>query len=241
MNTNPRLKIIELRNYLLKPGMRQRFTDYFEEHFLDSQNVLGGYVLGQFRIKDADDKFFWIRGFTDMRSRLSFLRGFYEQSAVWKEFGSGANDMMLDSDNVYLLKPLAQNLDFEDLANTKGIIVVEFYFAKANQLDQLIRFFQDDYAPLLKSKPTLWVSEMAANDFPRLPVIQDRNLLVSLAAYADESEYQSQSGQAAESMNPMQQLIAKRSNLILYPTAKSFIGNARNDNSPVERQIGKGH
>lgn len=88
---NAKLKVIELRNYLLRPGTRERFTDYFERHFIDSQDILGGYVLGQFRIQGDDDKFFWIRGFEDMQSRLVFLHGFYEQGQVWKEFGSDAN------------------------------------------------------------------------------------------------------------------------------------------------------
>jgi len=58
MNSNPRLKVIELRNYLLKPGVSERFTNYFEDHFIDSQNVLRGFVLGQFRINGEDDRFF---------------------------------------------------------------------------------------------------------------------------------------------------------------------------------------
>lgn len=222
MNANPKLKVIELRNYLLKPGMRERFTDYFESHFIESQETLGGYVLGQFRIHGEDDKFFWIRGFEDMESRLDFLRGFYEQGQVWKEFGSGANEMMLDSDNVYLLRPLGRSFNRNEIPKQKGIIVIEFYFAHPNQLDQLTGFFQANYAHFLKSKPTLWISKMTANDFPRLPVIQDGNLLVSITSYADESDYQSQSKLVAESKNRMRRLIAKESSLTLYPTTRSL-------------------
>src|SRR5215468_9373546 len=117
MNSKPRLKVIELRNYLLKADARERFTKYFEDHFIDSQNDLRGFVLGQFRIKGDDDKFFWIRGFEDMQTRLNFLRGFYEQGEVWKQFGPGANEMMLDSDNVYLLKPLrSESLGYHEFA-----------------------------------------------------------------------------------------------------------------------------
>src|SRR5688572_17950708 len=99
MNTNPKLTVIELRNYLLKPGTRERFIEYFENHFLHSQNI-GARVLGLFTIKGETDRFFWIRGFEDMQSRLAFLRGFYEQGEVWKQFGPGANDMIVDSDHV---------------------------------------------------------------------------------------------------------------------------------------------
>jgi len=238
MNMNPKIKVIELRNYVLKPDMRERFMDYFEDHFIDSQNVLGGYVLGRFRIKGEVDNFFWIRGFAGMQSRLAFLRGFYEEGEVWKQFGSGANEMMLDSDNVYLLKPLNEDsFNSDQLAKEKGIVGVDFYFANANQLDNLVGFFQADYAPFLKNKPTLWISEMAANDFPRLPVIQDRNLLVAITTFKDESDYQSRSRQSVDLKNRMRQLIAQERNLILYPTAKSLLGN--DGNGSIEQRFGK--
>lgn len=221
MKANPQLKVIELRNYLLKPGMRESFTDYFEDRFVESQDTLGGYVFGQFRIQGEDDKFFWIRGFEDMESRLNFLRAFYEQGKVWKEFGPGANEMMLDSDNVYLLRPLRESFDPDEFPRQKGIIVIEFYFANPNQREQLTELFRADYASLRKSKPTLWISEMTANDFPRLPVTQDQNLLVSVTSYADESEYQTQIRESAASKESMRRLIANESRLILYPTPKS--------------------
>ncbi len=81
MNSNQNLKVLELRNYLLKPEMREKFIDYFENYFIDSQNILGGYVLGQFKIQDENDKFFWMRGFEDMQTRLDFLRGFYARES----------------------------------------------------------------------------------------------------------------------------------------------------------------
>ncbi len=224
MNVNPNIKIIELRNYLIKPKTRDRFIDYFENHFLGSQNILGGYVLGQFRIMGEDDKFLWIRGFEDMRSRLAFLRGFYEEGEVWKAFGSGANEMLLDSDNVYLLKSLNdESFNPHELANENGIIVIDFYIAHDNQLDKLVDFFQTDYVPSFKNNPTLWISEMTANDFPRLPVIQDHNLLVALTNFKDESDYQPQLKQSAELKNRMRELIAQESSLIIFPTTKSLM------------------
>jgi hypothetical protein len=223
MKANPQLKVIELRNYLLKPGMRERFTDYFEDRFIESQDILGGYVFGQFRIQGEDDKFLWIRGFEDMDSRLEFLRAFYEQGQVWKEFGPGANEMMLDSDNVYLLRPLRESFDPYEFPRQRGIIVIESYFANPNQRDQLTDLFRANYASFLKSKPTFWISEMTTNDFPRLPVIQDQNLLVSITSYADESEYQTQLRLSAASQESMRRLIANESSLILYPTPKSRI------------------
>jgi hypothetical protein len=242
MNRRSNLEIIELRNYLLKPGTRQRFVDYFENHFIDSQNVLGGYVLGQFRIKGEDDKFFWIRGFEDMKSRLAFLRAFYQAGEVWRKFGSEANDMMLDSDNVYLLRPLPEGKDStkesegicsDVFTKLKEVVVVDFYLALDNQLNQLVDFFRKDYVPFLKGSAildvTLWTSEPSVNDFPRLPVIKDENLLVAISSFEDEPDYQAKTKHvdaAVELKSRMQNLIRKRHSLILFRATKSLQGVA---------------
>ena len=223
MNTNPKLTVIELRNYLLKPGTRERFIKYFGDHFLESQN--GARVLAPFRIKGESDRFFWIRGFEDMQSRLEFLRGFYEQGEVWKRFGPDANEMMLDSDHVHLLKPLSASFEWNGLEREAGVVVIDFYLAKANQLDQLITSVETDYLSCFKNKPTLLITEMANNDFPRLPVIQDPNLLVLINGYADESEYLLQSQLCLESKKRARQFIADESELILYTAVKSFEEN----------------
>ena len=217
MNTKPKLTVIELRNYLLKPGTRERFIKYFGDHFLESQH--GARVLAPFRIKGESDRFFWIRGFEDMKSRLTFLRGFYEQGEVWKRFGPDANEMMLDSDHVHLLKPLSASFEWNELEREAGVVVIEFYLAKANQLDQLITSVETDYLSCFKNKPTLLITEMANNDFPRLPVIQDPNLLVLINGYADESEYLLQSQLCLESKKRARQFIADESELILHQTA----------------------
>ena len=89
------MNVVELRNYLLKPETRDKFIQYFKKHFIESQHELGSYTPGLFRIKDEDDRFFWIRGFDNMQERNRFLPAFYG-GEVWKEFGPAANDMMLE-------------------------------------------------------------------------------------------------------------------------------------------------
>jgi len=173
MYTNNPIKVIELRNYLLKPGTRDQFIDYFETHFIDSQNELGGYPLRQFRIKDIEDRFFWIRGFENMDTRSKFLPAFYG-GAVWKEFGPAANDMMLEWHNVHLLKPLPgdKNINRDVFAGRKGITVIDYYTARDGRLDELINFLKTASSFLQSLNiydTTLWISEMTENDFPRLP------------------------------------------------------------------------
>src|SRR4030095_4660041 len=69
---NQPIRTLELRNYVTKTGKRDEFIAYFEENFIDSQNALGGFVLGQFRVKGAEDNFFWIRGYRDMAERSRY-------------------------------------------------------------------------------------------------------------------------------------------------------------------------
>src|SRR5262249_7330099 len=158
---------------------------------------------------------FWIRGFEDMQTRLTFLRSFYEQGAVWKQFGPDANEMMLDSDNVYLLKPPGgESFGADEFVQGKGIVVVESHFAKPNRRDELADFLQANHTSYLKSKPILGISEMSENDFPRLPVIQDENLLVAITIFRDESDYQSHLRQSEGLKGRMQELITSENTLI---------------------------
>ncbi len=237
-NVKQDLHVIELRNYILKPGKRDPFIDYFEENFIQSQIDLGGYPVGQFRIKGSENNFFWIRGFAHMASRSEFLPSFY-YGPVWKEYGGVANNMLVNNDNVYLLKPLTWvdgSLQQEGPVNSdalktgKGIAVVDFYIANS-KLDKLISFFSKTYHPFLKNNAgqtdTFWISELAENDFPRLPVFQDKNLLVVIGFYKDEIEYAEKQQQIQLTLSEdlkaeWLDIVTLKNSLILYPTEKTF-------------------
>lgn len=184
MNANQPIKVIELRNYLIKPGLRDEFINYFERHFVESQNALGGFVLGAFRIKSEAERFFWIRGFADMNSRSRYLPEFYG-GEIWKEFSAEANEMMLEWHHVHLLKPL-ENIKTEDFCTEKRLTVIDLYFAEDGKLAELIDLLQTNYQ---SSGTTFWVSEMTENDFPQLPVFQDENLLAAITNYKNEDEH----------------------------------------------------
>ena len=205
------INVIELRNYVLKPGQRERFTKYFEEHFTQSQVDLGGYPLNWFKVYGAPDNFLWIRGFADMASRSKFLPAFY-YGPVWKQYGAEANTMLANNDNVYLLKPLTLNngtletgtpMNSSLLKTHKGIAVVDFYIANT-KLDKLKAAFAKYNLPAFKAAGienyTLWVSELGKNDFPRLPVFQDDNLRVVITFYKDEAEYHKKQKQVEASL-----------------------------------------
>jgi hypothetical protein len=232
---NQPIKILELRNYVTKPGQRDKFIDYFETNFVDSQNALGGYILGQFRVRDADDNFFWIRGFNDMASRSRYLPEFY-RGAFWTQRRNHANDMLINNDNVYLLKPLSLSADQPDTAvnsnefgKKKGLVVIDYYVANT-RLKELIEFFKSRYLPFLKGNDistTSWVSELAENDFPGLPVFQDKNLLVTITPFKDEAEYRLKLKQMNADSNrklltELREIVTTKTTVILHPTKKSF-------------------
>ena len=213
------INVLELRNYLLKPNLADTFSQYFHTKFVAPMNELGGYTLGEFKISDVNDRFVWLRGFTNMKTRLKFLNDFYINSTPWKEHGKGANEMMINSDNVYLLKPLHKNAF---LKTDKVFTVINFYICNST-LDKVINLFDAEYIPFLKTinveDISLWVSEMTENDFQRLPVFQDKNLLVTISNYQDKNEYEAKQ-KAIDNMpdrlkTSMQELITIHTSLLL--------------------------
>lgn len=228
MDGGEKIKVIELRNYLLKPNLREQFIDYFENHFVASQNELGGYVLGQFEIKNKPDRFFWIRGFESMSERSRLLPAFYG-GEVWREFGPAANEMMLEWHNVHLLKPLgAESLAANQIAPGKGVMIIDFYKAQRGRLSALAELFQANCVKEAFPQTTFWVSELAENDFPRLPVIQNKNLLVAISVFKKEADFrkaQKQLFNNLEFLNRLGVTLANHQNLRLFPTPKSFLGN----------------
>jgi len=213
------INVLELRNYLLKPNLADTFSQYFHSKFVASMNELGGYTLGEFKISDVNDRFVWLRGFTNMNTRVKFLNDFYINSTTWIEHGKGANEMMINSDNVYLLKPLHKNVF---LKTDKEITVIDFYICNGT-LEKVIKLFDTEYILFLKTITvediSLWVSEMTENDFPRLPVFQDKNLLVTISNYQDKTDYEAKQKaidtMSARLQQSMQELITTHTSLLL--------------------------
>ena len=214
------INVLELRNYLLKPNLADTFSQYFHSKFVAPMNDLGGYTLGEFKINGVNDRFVWLRGFTNMKTRVKFLNDFYLNSPTWKEYGKGANEMMINSDNVYLLKPLHKNVL---LKTDKIFTVIDFYICNST-IEKVIKLFDTEYIPFLKTihvnDISFWISEMTENDFPRLPVFQDKNLLVSITHYKDEAEYQTKQkeidGMPTDLKRSMQELITTQNKWVLY-------------------------
>ena len=86
----PTLNVIELRQYTMKPGRRGELIELFEREFIESQNAVGLHVLGIFSDAERDDRFVWLRGFTDMVARQRGSQAFYG-GPVWQAHRAAAN------------------------------------------------------------------------------------------------------------------------------------------------------
>src|SRR5258706_3668420 len=235
------IAVLEIRNYLLKPNVLEHFIDYFEEHFITSQEAENMSILGQFQRIGEPDHFVWLRGFSDMQTRLKGLQNFYG-GGIWKKHRLVANDMMLESDNVHLLRPLSNIADLTcgldayavaaDLAagtisyNT-GVIAVDFYKALPGKRDALIDRFQTQIVPVYQNRGIqvrgLFVAEMAENEFTGLPVIQNEDEFVVITAYESEEAYQQKRGEMSILINEATGTLldATPETLLLSPALRS--------------------
>ena len=231
------VQVLELRNYLLRPGHRDEFITGFETKIIDTLNARGNLVLGQFTVKGSPDNFFWIRGFKDMQTRLTCLKGFYS-SEYWSKHVYIPQAHVINYNNVYLLKPVdiltgkkdSINFNFDWFGKQKGIVVVELIIAN-ERLSQLLNFMGSKFDPIVRSAGTInmsyWISELTPNDYPDLPAFQDKNLLVCISFYQSEVEYNTISQKLQSSLTDdlkfeMLGYITTKTSLILYPTAKSY-------------------
>lgn len=197
--TAERTGVLEFRNYRLQEGQRDAFIAYFEQHLIQEQESMGGFPLGQYRLGDQPDRVFWIRGFSSMAARSSFLPAFYFGD-YWKQHRMAVNRLIANNDLVHLLRPLVRAheelvpaaLDRGSLQPYNRFAVLDCYISNTKKA-ALKAFFARSYLPLMGAcgidNVRVFESEPAVNDFPRLPVFQDPDLLVTLSFYRDEPEY----------------------------------------------------
>ena len=227
------MNVLEIRDYLLKPNRLEHFIDYFEEHFIASQEAVGMSILGQFRLIGEPDRFVWIRGFRDMETRFEALQNFYG-GPVWAKYGPLANDMMLEWHNVHLLRPAA-NLSLNNgvsaeslaaaLANGTisphtGNIAIDFYQVASPREKAEINILKAYHEEDIQIRG-LFVAEMSENTFSRLPVYQVEDAFVVISAYESEADSEKRSivvSQLAQNGIALHPTIPS---LLLSPTLRS--------------------
>jgi len=235
--------VVELRQYTLHPGKRDILIDLFDREFVESQELLGMHVIGQFRDLDNPNRFVWLRGFRNMSERAEGLTAFYS-GPVWKANREAANSTMIDSDNVLLLRPARPTSGFL-LGNhrpphgsnevSEALVVATIYYLDATAGDDFVEFFERSLKPVLMDTGASvlghFVTERSANTFPALPVREGEDVFVWFSRFRDQAAYEDHAAALSQSTQWRCEVSQELTNrltrspevLKLSPTARSHL------------------
>jgi len=205
--------VIELRRYSIKEGERERFTKRFESYFPEAIQQTGAIVAGEFLERANHSMFTWIRGFHDMDDRARLNAALYF-GPVWKEHRSQMNELLVDSDNVLLLRPLDADrgvlvlpaVDPAKENSAQGVAVAQVFAIKPDAVQTFSQQAQAAFARYRAAgahEAGLLVTLDAPNNFPQLPVRTDGPYLVWLGVLKDNQALEQLTplaGQAAKSL-----------------------------------------
>lgn len=238
--------VVELRQYVLKPGQRETLIGVFDNHLIEGQEEAGMTIIGQFRDIDRPDMFVWLRSFDGMEVRKNALAAFYE-GPVWAAWRDAANATMISSDDVLLLKPAWPGAGFDltgsqraDLPGDKksnrdnrlsGIVVIRIHHLRPGAEADFASRFETDAIPVLTAlgaRPlAAFVSEHAENSFPRLPVRTSENVFISVTGFDSTDAHASLEAAlaTAPAWQALQSGLARPTETLrLSPTSQSLLG-----------------
>ena len=195
-STPPESPLVELRRYTLHPDRRDALIELFDREFVETQEAVGVRMIGQFRDLDNSERFVWLRGFADMARRRAGLEAFYG-GPVWQAHRDTANATMVDSDDVFLLRPAWPGAGIEGGAPSRaapdatttppGLLDASVFPLRAPASDDLLALCREVLSPVLRQgggrRIGWYVSEARPNDFPRLPVREGEPVLVGLTLF----------------------------------------------------------
>lgn len=194
-------RVLELRQYFLKPGQRDVLISLFDREFIETQEADGMHILGQFSDEDDPDRFVWIRGYVDMGTRKRALTAFYAGPA-WKKFGKMAAATMIDSDDVLLLRPVAPADGFDDLpanrppvgaAAPSAYVIATIYHLKPDTAAAFPQFFRTVLRPAMVIAGVVprasFETEPAPNNYRALPIREGEDVYVWFASYESPEAY----------------------------------------------------
>ncbi|MCV0438055.1 MAG: NIPSNAP family protein [Hydrogenophaga sp.] len=190
--------LVELRRYTLHPGQRDTLIELFDREFIETQEAVGMRVIGQFRDLDDDKNFVWLRGFADRDQRRAGLEAFYG-GPVWQAHRDAANATMVDSDNVFLLRPAWPGAGIDGPVSGRaapgaastppGLLDASVFPLRAPAGGDLLALCREVLSPVLRqggARRIAWyVTASTPNNFPRLPVREGEPVLVGLALFDD--------------------------------------------------------
>jgi ribosomal 50S subunit-recycling heat shock protein len=193
--------------------MRDVLIELFEREFIESQEALGMTLVGQFRDLDNPDRFVWLRGFADMKTRAQALEAFYG-GPIWKTHREAANATMISSDDVLLLRPARPAAGFSlknaerraprTRENPQALVVATICHLKDGTGNDLVEFFeraiQLELTKAGMSARAYFVTENHPNTFPALPVREGANVFVWFSVFPDEKAYERHASALANSI-----------------------------------------
>ena len=172
---------------------------YFPEAF----QQMGAIAFGQFFERKNPVRFTWIRGFKNTDARAIINAGFY-YGPLWKEHGSTMNSLMVDSDDVLLLRPLSPEHGIPVLPSVdpvkegngaQGVVVAQIFGVKPNNVDAFAQQAAATFASYRVAgarEAGVLVTLDAPNNFPQLPVRTDGPYLVWLGIVKDNKTLEAQ-------------------------------------------------
>jgi hypothetical protein len=237
-----------LRQYTLYPGQREALIELFDSEFVETQEVVGIAVIGQFRDLDDQQRFVWLRGFENNEARGQALAAFYD-GPDWRAHREAANATMEDSDNVLLLEPARADSGFRELpprpsgiggaSAPAGIVVATLYYTKPDSLKTFSALFDLSVRKRFESAGARTIAEYVTstqvNSFPRLPIRLGEHIFVWLASFESADAFEAyRAGLSADlewqrlTWQPIREHLAREPEVLrLAPTGRSRLSWTR--------------
>jgi hypothetical protein len=231
-------QVFEFRRYAIKPGERKHFAQYFEAYFPDAFQQLGAIAAGSFMERGNQNGFTWIRGFHTIDDRAVVNAAFYYGS-VWNEHRDTLNNLMTDSDNVLLLRPLSPERGVLILPavdpvtepnGAQGVIVAQIFAVKKDETEAFAREAEPEFARYRAAgarEAGVLVTLDVTNNFPQLPIRTDGPYLVWLGILHDneilQREFMPVTEQVAGICKASGHLRGAPELIVLDPTPRSRI------------------
>jgi hypothetical protein len=229
-------QVVEFRRYTIKEGEREHFAQYFDTYFPEALQQLGTIVAGDFFERNNPSGFTWMRGFHTLEDRAVVNAQFYAGS-VWKEHKKTMNDLIVDSDNVMLLRPLSPERGIPILpavdptveANrVQGIVVAQIFAVKADSVEAFAKAAEPTFASYQAAgvrEAGVLVTLDVPNNYPQLPIRTDGPFLVWLGVLKDkqmlENEFNPLAERSLQSLSATGLIRGAPESVVLDPTRRS--------------------
>jgi len=229
---------IEFRRYTIKETgqEREQFAQYFDTYFPESFQQVGAIAAGSFLERKNQSGFTWIRGFHTIEDRATANAAFYGGS-VWKEHKKTMNDLMIDTDNVMLLRPLSPERGLTilpavdpvvEVNGAQGIVVAQIFAIKANSVEAFAKEAETTFASYRAAgvrEAGVLVTLDVPNNYPQLPVRSDGPFLVWLGILKDnqilENDFTPLADRSVQSLSATGLLRGTPELIVLNPTHRS--------------------